>query len=166
MIKFLFLFISLYPIVVKSQTPRADSTKNKTNYFTDEIEEDEIITLPNQLNVDTLPTNPIKIKRNVFSSEKLYRSGKLKVAIFANDMWKLKKAGINSYDEFYLKNVAYGVEVHFLTTADATFSYQQLVDGMLKATRDRDFDAQIINAEYRYVNENKLLFIEMNETAP
>ena len=163
MIKFLFFLISFCPMVVQSQPPRADSLKNKTNYFTDKMEEDEIITLRNQLNVDTIRINHIKIKRNVFSSEKLYRSNRLKVAIFANDTWKMKKAGPNLLDEFYFKNIVFGTIAHFVTYADTNRSQQHIVNNILNGTRDKDFDAYIVNSEYRIVNENKILFIEIDE---
>ena len=163
MLRFLFLVIFLFPLVAKSQITKTYSTKNNSENDTVKIEEDEIITLSNQFNVDTLPTNQIKFKRNDFGSVKLQRSNKLKVALFINDMWKLKKAGPNLQDEFYLQHVAYTTYVHVLTAAGESLSYQQIVDNLLQGTRRRDFDAEILTAEYRFVNENKLLFIEISE---
>lgn len=157
------LFISFFYInSIKAQVFEKQNANDTIRSI--EIEDElEVISLPHDVNVDTIPTNPFKYKRNDYEEQKLYRSTKLKVAIFANVVWKMRASTINSKAEFYFKNRDFDTRAFFFTIADTTTSYQQAVNNALLLTRVRDFDAAIVTAEFRYVNANKVLFIEVSE---
>lgn len=157
------LFILFFSVkAVKAQVLQKQSGNDITTSINNE-DESEVISLPHDVNVDTIPTNPFKYKRNDYEEQKLYRSIKLKVAIFANVVWKMKTSTINSQAEFYFRNRDFDTRAFFFTIADTTTSYQQAVNNALLLTRVRDFDAEIVTAEFRYVNANRVLFIEVSE---
>ncbi len=163
MSKYILFFILFYSCCVKAQLPAKKVVADSVQNINAEMEEDEILFLPHQINIDTLPTNPILFKRNFHDEQKLYRSNKLKVAIFVDPtIWKKKTSSINSEEEFYFKDNSGFSKARFFTVADTSFKLQDIVNLALNSARTIYFDAEIFKAEYRTVNANKILFVEIS----
>lgn len=134
-----------------------DSTRKSTQKIKDTIVKD-IIALDYKVE-DTIFQNTEKFSYNIYAENKLFKSNRFNIGVYADEIWKLKKTSVNEPWEFYFRNQQDRSYAFFYSEDSSGFDLNDANKLILKGIRGVMTNAEIIKSEYRIVNGLNVLYL-------